>query len=191
MPKAFCEKPFRTKDVPSRHCNETIAAEEFQLVDKKGHIRAVLGLNDEDEPCLLFLDDTEKPRLSIYVEDGQPGIDLADDNEHVRASLGLDDDSQPSLLLLDEKEKVHASLILLEGEGPSLDFFDENDVRRASLGLLRDDALPSLALVDKNGQRRRAACAGKNAETVSRLLLFDKSGEVSDMLGGECEEGSA
>ena len=191
MPKAFCEKPFRTKDVPSRYCNEAIAAEEFQLVDKNGHVRAVLGVNDEDEPRLLFLDGNEKSRLSIYVEEGQPGIDLADKNEHVRATLGLDDDSQPSLLLLDEKEKVRASLTLLEDEGPSLDLSDENEVLRASLALLRGSDLPSLALVDKNGQRRRASSAGKDAETVSRLVLFDKGGEVSDMLGGEYDEGSA
>lgn len=191
MPKALCEKPFRVKDDPSRYCNEAIAAGEFQLVDKNGHVRAVLGLNDEDEPRLLFLDGNEKPRLSIYVEEGQPGIDLADKNAHVRASLGLDDDSQPSLFLLDEKEKVRASLTLLENEGPSLDLLDENDVLRASLGLLRGDDLPSLALVDKNGQRRRASNVGKDAETVARLVLFDKSGEVSDMLGEACEEGSA
>jgi hypothetical protein len=191
MPKAFCEKPFHTKDEPGRYCNEAIAAEEFQLVDKNGHVRAVLGLNDEDEPRLLFLDGNEKPRLSIYVEEGQPGIDLADKNAHVRATLGLDDNSLPSLFLLDEKETVHASLALVEGEGPSLDLFDDNDVLRASLALLKGNDLPSLALVDKNGQRRRASSAEKDAETVSRLLLFDKNGEVSDMLGGECEEGSA
>ena len=191
MPKALCEKPFHTKDEPRRYCNEAIAAGEFQLVDKKGYVRAVLGLNDEDEPRLLFLDGNEKPRLSIYVEEGQPGIDLADKNAHVRATLGLDDNSLPSLFLLDEKETVHASLALVEGEGPSLDLFDDNDVLRASLALLKGNDLPSLALVDKNGQHRRASSAGKDAETVSRLLLFDKSGEVSDMLGGECEEGSA
>lgn len=191
MPKTLCEKPFRTTDDPAGGCHEAIAAGEFQLIDKNGHVRAVLGLNDEDEPRLLFLDGNEKPRLSIYVEEGQPGIDLTDDNEHVRASLGLDDDSQPSLLLLDGKEKVRASLTLLEDEGPSLDLLDENDVLRASLALLRGDALPSLALVDKNGQRRRASNVGKDAETVSCLVLFDKGGEVSDMLGEECDEGSA
>lgn len=191
MPKAFCEKPFRIKDDPGRYCNEAIVAGEFQLVDKKGRVRAVLGVNDEDEPCLLFLDENEQRRISFYVEDGQPGIDLADKNEHVRASLGLDDNSQPSLFLLDEKEKVRASLTLLEDDGPSLDLLDENEALRASLGLLRGDALPSLALVDKNGQRHRASSAGKDAETVARLVLFDKGGEVSDILGGECEEGSA
>lgn len=191
MPKAFCEKPFRIKDDPAGGCHEAIAAGEFQLLDKNGHVRAVLGLNDEDEPRLLFLDGNEKPRLSIYVEEGQPGIELADKNEHVRTTLGLDDDSQPSLLLLDEKEKVRASLTLLEDEGPSLDLSDENEVLRASLGLLRGDALPSLALVDKNCQRHRASSAGKDAETVSCLVLFDKSGEVSDILGEECVDGSA
>jgi hypothetical protein len=191
MPKAFCEKPFRTKDVLSRYCNEAIAAEEFQLVDKNGHVRAVLGLNDEDEPCLLFLDDNEKRRISFYVEDGQPGIDLADKNEHVRATLGLDDDSQPSLFLLDEKEKVHASLTLVEGEGPGLDLFDENEVLRASLNLLKMDDMPSLGLVDKKGHRCKASRIGNNGEVQPRLVLFDKDGEVSDMLGGEYDEGSA
>ncbi len=191
MPKALCEKPFHTKDDSAGGYHEAITAEEFQLIDKNGHVRAVLGLNDEDEPCLLFLDDNEKRRISFYVEDGQPGIDLADKNEHVRATLGLDDDSQPSLFLLDEKEKVHTSLTMVEGEGPGLDFFDDNEVLRASLALLKGDDLPSLALVDKNGRRRRAARAGKDEETVARLVLFDKCGEVSDMLGGEYDEGSA
>lgn len=191
MPKALCEKPFHTKDEPSRYCNEAIAAEEFRLVDKNGSVRAVLGLNDEDEPRLLFLDDNEKFRLSIYLEDGQPSIDLADNNEHVRATLGLDDDSQPSLLLLDEKEKVHASLTMVEGEGPGLDLWDENEVLRASLNLLKMDDMPSLDLVDRKGHRRKASRIGNNGEVQPRLVLFDKNGEVSDMLGGECDEGSA
>ena len=191
MSKSLCEKPFRMKDDPADGYPQVIAAGEFQLVDKKGNVRAVLGLNDEDEPCLLFLDDNEKRRISFYVEDGQPGIDLADNNEHVRATLGLDDNGEPSLLLLDKEEKAHASLSIVEDEGPGLDFFDENEVLRASLALLKEDDLPSLALLDKNGQRRRASSAGKNAETVSCLVLFDKSGEVSDILGGEYDEGSA
>jgi hypothetical protein len=191
MPKAFCEKPFRIKDDPAGGCHEAIAAGEFQLVDKNGHVRAVLGLNDEDEPRLLFLDGNEKPRLSIYLEDGQPGINLADNTEHVRATLGLDDDSQPSLLLLDEKEKIHASLTMAGGEGPGLDLFDDNEMLRASLALLRGDALPSLTLVDKKGHRRKASCIGNTGEVQPRLVLFDKDGEVSGMLGGEFDEGSA
>lgn len=191
MPKALCEKPFREKDDPAGGCHNVIAAEEFCLVDKKGNVRAVLGLNDEDEPCLLFLDENENHRISVYVDDGQPGIDLADPNEHVRATLGLDDDSRPSLLFLDKEEKVHASLMLLEDEGPGSDFFDENEVLRASLTLLKMDDMPSLALVDKEGRRRKASCIGNDGEVQPLLVLYNRDGEAIDILGGECEEGPA
>ena len=189
MPKAFCEKPFRIKDDPIRYCNEAIAAEEFQLVDKKGHVRAVLGLNEDEQPRLLFFDKHDKLRISFYVEDEEPGVELLDTNEKTRAALGLGNNGQPSLQLLDKNEKVHAVLEMGENGGPGLDFYDMRGELRSSLALMEDEMPLGLTLIDMNGRRRLKPGEMKDSEPI--LAFYDKDGEAIDMLGGECDEGSA
>lgn len=191
MAKTLCEKPFRAKDDPAGSYNVTIAAEEFRLVDKNRNIKATLALSEDDQPRLLFFDNTEKLRLSIYIEDDQPGIEFLDKNEKTRAALGLSDNEQPALLLLDKEEKVHASLEMGEDEGPGLDFYDEHGEIRASFALSRSDDQSSLALIDKNGQRRKINKSGEMNDEQPLLVLYEKNGEVCDMLGGEYGEGSA
>ena len=191
MAKALCEKPFRTKDDPAGGYPEAIAAEEFCIVDKKGNIRATLALSEDGQPRLLFFDSSEKLRLSFYIEDEQPGIELLDKNEKTRAALGLGDNGQPSLLLLDKNEKVHASLEMGEDGGPGLDLYDPEGELRASFSLSSGDDPSNLALIDKNGQRRKINKSGERNDVQPLLVLYDKDGEALDMLGGECDEGSA
>ena len=191
MPKALCEKPFRIKDESSRYCNEAIAAEEFRLVDKNGNVRAVLELSEVGQPRLLFFDKDDKLRISFYVEDEEPGVELLDKNENTRASLGLGDNGQPSLLLLDKEEKVHVSLEMGEDGGPGLDLYDPAGELRASLALFGDDDSSNLVLIDKDGKRRKTTKSGEGTDEQPLLVLYDKDGEPCDMLGGECEEGSA
>lgn len=191
MPKALCEKPFRAKDDPATSRHEAIATEEFCLVDKKGNVRAALGLNGDGQARLLLFDNNEKLRLSFYVEDDQPGIELLDTNEKTRAALGLGPHGQPSLLFLDKDEKVHASLEMGKDGRPGLDLYDAHGELRASFSLFRDDDLPNLALVDKDGQHHRLNKSAERSDPYPLLALFDKGGDISDMLGGECDEGSA
>src|SRR2546425_12297455 len=189
MSKAFCEKPFHTKDDPASGCFEAIAAEEFCLVDKKGSIRASLGVNEDGQPRLLFFDKNEKLRISFCVEDEQLGIELLDENEKTRAALGLGDNGRPSLLLLDKEERVHAALETGEDGGPGLDLYDTEEELRASFSLSSSDDLPHLTLVDKDGQRRNAPSQGNVAQPL--LVLYNKEGEAIDILGGGYDEGSA
>lgn len=189
MPKALCEKPFHTKDEPSRYCNEAIAAEEFRLVDKNGNVRAVLELNEDGQPRLLFFDKDDKLRISFYVENEAPGVELLDTNEITRAALGLGSNGQPSLQLLDKNEKVHALLQMGEDGRPGLDFYDRHGELRSSLSLMEGEMPLGLTLVDKNGRLRLKPGEMKDGEPI--LAFYDKDGEMCDMLGGECDEGSA
>src|SRR5439155_490619 len=191
MSKAFCKKPFHTKDDPASGCFEAIAAEEFCLVDKKGSIRASLGVNEDGQARLLFFDKNEKLRISFCVEDEQLGIELLDENEKTRAALGLGDNGQPSLLLLDKDEKVHASLEMGEDGGPGLDLYDKDGELRASLSLFRDDDLPHMALVDKNGQRRNVS--GPESDGQPFLVFNDKvlQGKPVQVVGELLSPGSA
>jgi hypothetical protein len=139
----------------------------------------------------LFFDKSDKLRISFYIEDAQPGIELLDKNENTRMALGLGETGQPSLLLLDKEEKVHVSLEMGEDGGPGLDLYDPEGELRASFSLLRGDDPSNLALIDKNGQRRKINKSSEGNDAQPLLVLYDKNGEMCEMLGGEYDEGSA
>src|SRR2546430_14967710 len=104
MSKAFCEKPFHTKDDPASGCFEAIAAEEFCPVDKKGSIRASLSLNEDGQPRLLFFDKNEKPRISFCGDHEQRRHEPLNEHEKNSAPKGLGDKRKPSLLPLAKEE---------------------------------------------------------------------------------------
>ena len=105
--KVICRKPFREANGDSPEGVEgAIAAEQFQLVDKAGRIRAVLAM-----------------------EDDQPGLFLFDEEEGLRASFCLDEGGEPYLNMLDKMDITRVVLWVKEGEA-SLDLCDEEGTIR-------------------------------------------------------------
>jgi len=127
--KVICRKPFREANGDSPEGVEgAIAAEQFQLVDKAGRIRAVLTM-----------------------EDDQPGLFLFDEEEELRASFCLDEGGEPYLDMLDKGEITRAVLWVKKGES-SLNLCDEEGMIRAQVYASGDDEGHGMALIDKAGR---------------------------------------
>ena len=161
--KSLCRKPFgEDNDGFLEDLVSVIAAEEFQLVDKKGRIRAVLAFDDDEpglylfdreenlrasfcldeggEPCLDMLDKGEITRAVLWVNEGESGLNLCDEEGMFRVQIyASGDDEGHGVVLVDRAEHVCAMFEVGEdGEG-SLDFYDKKERRRASLAIVDDD----------------------------------------------------
>jgi hypothetical protein len=161
--KFLCRKPFRgANDDPQGDAESVIAAEQFQLIDKEGRIRAVLELDNEqpglflydqeeglraylclDEGGAPFLDMLDKgaiPRVMLGVNGGESNLDLYDKDGRGRAQIYVQaDDAGPGLALFDRAGRPCVMLDVGEDQEGNLDFFDMEERRRASLTIVNDD----------------------------------------------------
>ncbi len=161
--KTLCRKPFREdNDGPQEDFARVIAAEEFQLVDKEGRMRAVLAL-DDDQPGLFLFDKEESLRASFCLdEEGEPYLDMLDKGEITRLVLWVNegesnltlcdkegmfrvqfyasvDDEGHGVALIDRAGRPCAFLEVGEDDEGSLEFFDKEERRRACLVSVDDD----------------------------------------------------
>jgi hypothetical protein len=161
--KTLCRKPFREdNDGPQEDFARVIKAEEFQLVDKEGRMRAVLALEDDQpglflfdkeeslrasfcldeggEPCLDMLDKGDVTRVVLWVNGGESNLTLCDKEGVFRLQIyASDDDEGHGMALLDRAGRPCAFLEVGEDDEGSLEFFDEKERRRYSVTLVEDD----------------------------------------------------
>ncbi len=153
----FGQPPVQEPAKPSK----ILTAEEFQLVDEKGAVRAALSMST-----------------------GGPGIILFDKAGNFRAMLGLATGEEYPVLSLLDAEKHHRATLALKVNGePYLGLFDKTGKRRMSFTLDGEKG-PRIALLDNNGQTRAAlgavdltkvtAMGGIETQQPVSLVLFDK-----------------
>ena len=148
--KTLCRKPFREdKGEFQGDAEMVIAAEEFQLVDKEGRMRAVLAL-----------------------EDDQPGLYLFDKEESLRASFCLDERGEPYLDMLDKGDVTRVVLWVNEGES-NLTLCDKEGRFRVQIFVPDDDEGPGVAVMDEVG--RPCLVLGIGDDREGSLEFFDKA----------------
>jgi hypothetical protein len=142
---------------PSR----VVTAEEFQMVDEKGTVRAALSMS-MGGPGLILFDKGGKFRavLSLATGEDSPVLSLGDGEGNHRATLALRVNGEPYLALLDKGGKVRISLTVDKEKGPRIALLDSNEQTRAALGSV------DLTKVTGTG-------AIETQQPVS-LVLFDK-----------------
>ena len=123
-------------------------AERFEVVDRNGTIRAVMGM-----------------RL------GWPGLALFDKDGMLRAVLAVDNDVA-GLRLTNEKGRDRACLIARENAA-GLALHDKDGKERAALAVNADGS-PGLTLLDKDG--KVSAVTGMTSDGALGLGLDDKDG---------------
>ncbi len=84
--KAAADDPTGLESAVSK-VHDVIRAHRFELLDSKGKLVAVLGMDNNS---------------------GKPGLDLFDENGKARAMLAVDKDGRPGLGLFDESGKPRA-----------------------------------------------------------------------------------
>src|SRR5712692_8737214 len=185
---------------------KVLQAEKFEVVDRDGKLRAVLGTDPSGSvnlllydragkqgagqfgmlpngnSGLLLYDQAGKIRATLQLLDGEPSLDLSGKDEKPRVQL-FTTDGEPRLRLLDQAGKLRAALGIFDGE-PGLSFLDKEGKQRVML--FTTDGEPRLELLDKNEEIRailgytelalRTGSTEKRA--VSSLVLLDKDGKV-------------
>lgn len=138
-----------------------LTAEEFQLVDEKGTVRAALSMS-MGGPGMILFDKVGKFRavLSLATGEDSPVLSLGDAEGHHRATLALRVNGEPYLALLDKEGKVRISFTLDKERGPRIAVLDNNGRTRAALGAV------DLTKV--------TAMGGIEAQQPVSLVLFDK-----------------
>jgi hypothetical protein len=112
---------------------QIIRAESFQVVDKNGKIRAVLGMGSNGEPSLSLADENEHVRTVV----GLSALGIAHANGESSISLNLWPDGNPSLTLNDQEGKLRAVLGVYMVVGKNTELREQRPI--SSLMLLGKD----------------------------------------------------
>jgi len=86
-----------------------VIAEEFQLVDKEGRKRAILGFKDTMLRFALY-DESDVPRAAMYLDEGASCVVLYDGEGRGRILLGVRESGDYHIQLMDEKGNVETHL---------------------------------------------------------------------------------
>jgi hypothetical protein len=131
----------------------TVQADEFQLIDASGSVRARLSMEAAGRPTLNLLDEKGIPVVSLAAGD-DPFLVLKRAGGKEEVALGAYNGSY-GLGLYDKK--IRAGLTVQNG-APGLDLFDEVGDERAKL--LLNDVGPLLELSNRGGFTSGAGPAG-------------------------------
>jgi hypothetical protein len=84
---------------------QVISAQEFRLVDSKGHIRAILDLSDGGQPYLQFKDEFDTDRVWVGIS-SETGLAVRDVDGKTRLVLSVDEEGIPSLVVRDRQHRT-------------------------------------------------------------------------------------
>jgi hypothetical protein len=128
---------------------KVLRAQEFELVDSQGKVRAGLSVLPDGRLALVLLDKDGQRRAALSVlANGSPGLSLLDKDGKVRAALGVLPDGSLGLSLLDREGKLRGTFGILPDGSPGLTLFDNQEKARASLGVA-PDGLTTLRIPNK------------------------------------------
>jgi hypothetical protein len=91
----------------SNTASAIVRAEEFQLVDKAGHPRALLAFSVEGQPYLTMLDHKGGEIVWLGLSD-ESGLVVHDIDGKTRLILSLDRSGEPSLVVRDRQHRMRS-----------------------------------------------------------------------------------
>jgi hypothetical protein len=132
---------------------EVVEANRFVLRDGDGHIRALIGVNQDNAARIVLQDRDGRERLRMsLLPDGSPGVSFADREGRSRAVLGLLPDETSTLVFADRWGKSRAVLGLSSDESSTLVFADRNGETRVGVGV-ESDGTAGMTLFDREPVR--------------------------------------
>lgn len=102
---------------------DVIQAEEFQLVDAQGNVRARLGFED-GEPCLQFIDSNGCERIKIGISADEPGIRILNPDASTQAVIGTIDADHTGIMLRDETGALGMTMLIDQNRETRVEIFD-------------------------------------------------------------------
>lgn len=136
---------------------EVVAARTFQVVDKKGNVRAKLSAKPDGSAGLAITTPEGKPGLMVAVgADSRPVIGFPDSDGSLRAAISITDKSDLTFNVLDKDMNPAAACVVSATGGPAVNVLDKNSSMRVRLGITDSSAgdptasNPNLLLFDKD-----------------------------------------
>ncbi len=83
---------------------QVVSAQEFQLIDSKGRIRAILDLSAQGQPYFQLKDEFGTDRVWIGIS-SDTGMAVQDVDGKTRLVLSVDEEGKPSLVLRDRQQR--------------------------------------------------------------------------------------
>jgi hypothetical protein len=149
---------------------DVVEANRFVLRDGDGHIRAIIGVNQDNSSRVVLQDRDGRERLRLsLLADGSPGVSFADREGKSRLVLGLLPDETATLVFADRWGKSRAVLGLSPDESSTLVFADRNGETRVGVGV-ESDGSAGMTLFEREPVRTNsepAAGEGADAEVAA------------------------
>jgi hypothetical protein len=153
---------------------EVIEAKRFVLRDGEGHVRAIIGVNQDNSSRIVLQDRDGRERLRLsLLADGSPGVSFTDREGKSRAVLGLLPDETSTLVFADRWGKTRAVLGLSSDESSTLVFADRNGETRIGVGV-GSDGSSGVTLFEKGPAR--PAAAPRTASADAEIAESDTPG---------------
>lgn len=111
-----------------------VQAEKFEVVDQAGNVRLQIGLTDQGDPSITFLDNAHRPLIQMAAGRAGSGLLIGNQEQPTLALLGVDDKGAPNLILNNLNGTKHASLGVQANTGKAfLQLFTQDGTPRVSL----------------------------------------------------------
>ncbi len=94
-----------TSQTTNADVQKTISAQEFRLVDRQGHVRALFTFGENGQPFLQMRDEFDNYRVWMGIST-DTGIALRDVDGKTRLVLSVDDQGEPSLVVRDRQHRM-------------------------------------------------------------------------------------
>lgn len=103
---------------------DVIQAEEFQLVDSQGNVRARLGFVN-GEPCLQFIDSNGCERINIGISADEPSIRILNSDASTQAAIGTIDEEYTGIMLCDETGVLGMTMLIDQNRESRIEIYDQ------------------------------------------------------------------
>ena len=152
-----------------------VMVEKFQLVDKTGKPRAIMGFNDDCILSLMFSNKNYRLAIMLGVKaDDSPFLALYDDKGQARTGLGVHPSGVTGLLLNSSEGNLRAMLGVDKNDSPMLFFYDSSGkVPRLGTALMQNGSEYTI-FYDQNGKGR--SLIGVNSEGEPSIGVLNKAG---------------
>ena len=129
---------------------DEVRAQRLVLMGAQGQEKAILEVNENDEPGLVMFDEAGNKRVSLQLNEGDPDLMLYDAGITPRASFNLSL-GQPVLALYDEEAEPRAILAAMGGD-PGLQLYDDAGQSRIQMGSADSEyPISTITLCGENG----------------------------------------
>lgn len=159
-----------------------LVARQVRIMDERGNVRGLLGINSSGEPALGFYDDAGLCRTSISLSARSvPVIELNNADGNPAINMCVYPGGCAAIHILDNAGKKRVSIGVADDGSSNAVFGDEAGTMRG--GIVCSELMTALQLSDSKPMHRIAV--GVKGGDEPGVVFFDKKGRPAKVISGE------